>query len=150
MLQLLLSIISVIIAAVGIPLLYFQLRDMKTSIRSSTHAAIYNQAETLRGYLVEYPHLRKYFFGSEEISPDHKEYDRVVSIAEIYLNYLEHIAVLEGSFGKENRSSLNRFTKTAFEQSPILGKHFEKNSALYSDALHRLIGQNIAHKSKLD
>ena len=58
MLQTILSILSVLIAAVGIPILYLQLKDVKATVRSSAHSAIYNQAETLRGYLIEYPHLR--------------------------------------------------------------------------------------------
>lgn len=62
----LLPIISILITAIGIPILYLQLRDLKASIRNSTHAAIYGQAETLRGYLIQYPHLRKYFFDNED------------------------------------------------------------------------------------
>ncbi len=138
MLQTILSIVGVLIAAIGIPILYFQLRDMKASVRSSAHTAIYGQAETFRGYLIQYPHLRKYFFENVEIEADNKDYNRVISIAEIYLNYLEQIAVLKDSFGKENIDSLKRFTKTALEKSPILRQHLRSNAPLYSDALHRM------------
>ncbi|MBK8503745.1 MAG: hypothetical protein IPL46_16950 [Saprospiraceae bacterium] len=130
MMQNLLSIVSLLITAIGIPILYLQLRDLKASIRNSTHAAIYSQAETLRGYLIQYPHLRKYFFDNEQISPGDKNYSRVVSIAEIYLNYLEQIAVLKDSFGKENLESLRRFTKSALEKSPILKQHLKSDAAL--------------------
>lgn len=139
MLSTLLSSLSVLLAAIGIPLLYFQLRDVKRSLRSAAHAAIYSQAETLRGHLIDHPHLRKYFFDKEEITPKNKDYDRVVSIAEIYLNYFEHIAVLQNSFGKRNISSLHRFIKTAFDKSPIIQKYLNENSELYSDALHDLL-----------
>lgn len=139
MLQILLTAISVLIAAIGIPILYLQLRDLKLSVRSSVHAAIYGQAETLRGYLVQYPHLRKYFFENKNIEPNHKEYDRVLSIAEIYLNYLEHIIVLQDGFGKKNVASLTRFVQSAFEQSPILKQHLDNNAPLYSDALHGIV-----------
>ncbi|WP_373518679.1 hypothetical protein [Pricia sp.] len=109
----------------------------------NTHAAIYGQAETLRGYLIQYPHLRKCFFDNEKISPDDKNYSRVVSIAEIYLNYLEQISVLKDSFGKENLDSLFRFTKSALGKSPILKQHLKSNPSLYSDSLHRMVeGKN--------
>ena len=81
-----LSIIGILITAIGIPILYLQLRDLKVSIKNSTHAAIYNQSESLRGYLIEYPELRKYFFDGEPIDATNENYDRVVSIAEVYLN----------------------------------------------------------------
>ena len=141
MLQTILSIISVIIAAVGIAMIYIQLRDLKASLRSSVHTAIYSQAEKLRSYLIEYPHLRKYFFDGEPIASDHEDYNRVVSIAEIYLNYLEQIAVLQDSFGKENADSLARFINNAFDKSPILKQHLKENAAMYSNSLHQFVEQ---------
>lgn len=139
MLQELVSLAGLIIAAVGLPLLYFQLRGVQRSLRSATHAAIYEQAADFRGYLIQYPHLRKYFFGSAEITPAHDDYHRVVTLAEIYLNYLEHIAVLGDNFGSENRPALDRFTRNALDRGPILRQHLTENQALYSDALNRFL-----------
>lgn len=133
-LQVLLSVSGLIIATVGLPLLYFQLRDVKRSLRSATHAAIYDQAAGFRGHLIQYPHLRKYFFDGSEITPEHHDYNRVVTLAEIFLNYLEHIAVLGDNFGSENRPALDRFSRTALEKSPILRRHLAENRASYSDA----------------
>lgn len=58
------------------------------------------QDEAIRGYLIQYPELRKYFFENVNIAYDDKDYSRVVSIAEVYLNYLEQIAVLKKKFRK--------------------------------------------------
>ena len=138
-LQLLLSTGGLLIAAVGLPLLYLQLRDLKRSIHSATHAAMYAQAADFRAHLIQYPHLRGYFFGGLEIAPDDDDYNRVVTIAEVFLNYLEHIAVLGNSFGEENRPALDRFIRVAFERSPILRQHVAQNRASYSDALHRFL-----------
>jgi len=124
-----------------VPLLYIQLRDVKTSIRATTHAAMYDQAADFRSYLVQYPHLRKYFFDGGKITEEHEEYDRVLTLAEIFLNYLEHIAVLGDGFGKENRPALDRFCKLALEKSPILRKHLSDNRDSYSDALHSLLAK---------
>lgn len=136
MLPVLISIGGLLIAAIGLPLLYFQLRGVQQTLQSTTHAAIYEQAADFRGYLIQYPHLRKYFFDNEEIESDNEEYNRVLSIAEIYLNYLEQIAVLQNSFGKENIVSLTRFVNSAFDKSPILRKLLSQNATFYSKALH--------------
>jgi len=62
MLQVFISSGGLLLAAVGLPLLYLQLRDVQRSLRSTAHAAIYQQAADLRAHLVQYPRLRKYFF----------------------------------------------------------------------------------------
>ena len=138
-LQVVVSIAGLIITAAGIALVYFQLRDVQKSIRNATHAAMYDQAAGFRAHLVQYPHLRKYFFDGADITPEHEEYARVVTIAELFLNYLEDIAVLGDSFGKENRPALSRFSRVALERSPILRQHLTANRAAYSDALHRVL-----------
>lgn len=138
MLDNILPILGILVTAIGIPILYLQLRDLKASLRSSTHASIYTQAEAIRGHLIQYPELRKYFFDNVAILPTDKDYSRVVSIAEVYLNYLEQIAVLKNSFGKENLDSLRLFTTAALEKSPILKQHLNENKNLYSKALHQM------------
>ena len=43
-LQLALSVIGLLIAVIGLPLLYMQLRGLQKSILTATHAAMYHQA----------------------------------------------------------------------------------------------------------
>ena len=146
-LQLLLSLGGLLVALVGLPLLYVQLRDVKRSLRSGTHAAMYEQAANVRAHLVEYPHLRRYFFDGADIAPEHEEYDRVVTIAEVFLNYLEHIAVLGDSFGRENRPALDRFTRITLQNSPILRRHLQQHRESYSDALHRYLATDAQRRA---
>jgi hypothetical protein len=137
MVQLMVSVLGLMIAGVGLPLLYVQLRDVKRSVRGGVHAATYAQAADFRAHLVAHPHLRPYFFEAKEIAPDHADYNRVVTIAEIFLNYLEHVTVLEDSYTRQDRAALDRFTKHALAQSPILKRHLNENRAAYADALLR-------------
>jgi len=140
-LQVYVSIGGLLLALVGVPLLFVQLRDVKRSVQSAAHAALYSQGADLRSHLVEYPHLRKYFFDGAEITADHEDFDRVVTVAELFLNHLEHIAVLGDSFGKENRPALERFCRVALDRSPVLRNHLAGNRAAYSDSLHRIAGR---------
>ena len=142
-LQLTLSIAGLLIAAIGLPLIYMQLRGLQKSILTATHAAMYQQAADFRAHLIQYPHLRKYFFDGWEIAPEDEEYSRVITLAEIFLNYLEHIAVLGDSFGMQNRPALDRFSQVAFEKSPILRQHLTQNRASYSDTLHRFLKAHL-------
>jgi hypothetical protein len=142
MVQVYVSIGALMLALVGVPLLYLQLRDVKRSVQSGAHASLYSQGADFRAHLVQYPHLRKYFFDGEEITPQHEEFDRVVTLAELFLNHLEHIAVLGDSFGKQNRPALDRFCRLALQRSPILRQHLAQNPMSYSDALHAFAPQS--------
>jgi hypothetical protein len=147
MLQFSVSVVGLLIAAIGLPLLYMQLRGLRKSILTATHAAMYHQAAEFRSHLIQYPHLRKYFFDGWEIAPEDDDYDRVITLAEVFLNYLEHIAVLGNSFGSENRPALDRFSQVAFERSPILRQHLARNQASYSDTLHRFLKKRLPDAS---
>lgn len=134
-LEVYISTLALVLAAIGLPLLYVQLRDVKRSMRAGAHAAIYSQASDVRGHLVEYPNLRRYFFDGAEIEPDHDEYARVVTIAELFLNYLEHMAVMQDAFGEANRPSLDRFCDEMLSSSPILRQRLADGRSLYSQVL---------------
>lgn len=136
-LQLLVSVLGVAIAAVGLPFVYLQLRNLNQSLRVASHAAIYEQASDFRSHLVEHPHFRKYFFDGVEILPGDPNYNQVITLAEMFLNYLEHIAVLEKNFGQENKPALDSFVASALKRGPILRVHLADNPELYSDALRR-------------
>jgi len=129
------SIAGLVLALIGLPILFLEIRGVQRSVQSAAHAAIYTQAADFRAHLVEYPHLRKYFFEDSEVDPADDEYDRVVTIAELYLNYLEHVAVTIDSFGRRNRTSLERFVRNALDGSPILRRRLAENRHAYSHAL---------------
>jgi hypothetical protein len=78
--------------------------------------------------------------------PQHEEFDRVVTIAELFLNHLEHIAVLGDAFGKENRPALDRFCRLALGRSPILRQHLARNPASYSDSLTAFLPRALAER----
>lgn len=139
--QLLISLCGLVIAAVGIPLLYFQLRDLRNSSQIAAHSATYEQAAAFRSHLVEYPHLRKYFFDGEAIAPESPDYDRVVTIAEGFLNYLEYIAVLRNNFGKENDPALESFVRAALAGSPVMRQHLASHPQLFSEKLSSFLHQ---------
>ena len=142
--QLFISLCGLVIATVGIPLLYFQLRDLRHSSQIAAHSATYEQAAAFRAHLVEYPHLRKYFFDGAVIQADSADYDRAISIAEVFLNYLEYIAVLKENFGKENDPALESFIRTALAGSPLLRTHLKAHPGLYSNKLLQFIATNPA------
>jgi len=138
-LQAYVSLAGLILAIVGLPILLLQIRALQRSVQSGAHAAIYEQAADFRSHLVRYPHLRKYFFDGVEIAPDHEEYDRVVTIAELFLNEIEHITVMADAFGRSNRPALERFARHTLDRSPIMKRRLVENRVAYSDVFDRYL-----------
>ena len=138
-LQAYVSLAGLVLAIIGLPILILQIRAIQRSIRSGAHAAIYAQAADFRAHLVDHPHLRKYFFEGVDIEIGHPEYDRVVTIAELYLNEIEHITVMGDSFGSSNRPALERFARHALESSPIMRRRLKENRKAYSDVFDRFL-----------
>ncbi len=143
MLEAVASLATFALALVGLPFLIIQLRHLQRSVESGAHAAIYSQGSDVRAHLVEHPHLRPYFFDGADIDPDDPEYPRVLSIAELFLNYLEHVAVLGDTLGAHNRASLDRFVRNSLARSPVLRRRLEEDPASYSHALQAYAAGSI-------
>jgi hypothetical protein len=90
-------IAGVIIQATGLIVVIYQLSRLNLSIRVTAQSAVYQQASDARSYLIQFPELRKYFFDSEAIEKTSPDYDRVRTIAELFLNYMEHLILQQGS-----------------------------------------------------
>jgi hypothetical protein len=133
------AVIGLLLALVGLPLVVLQLNELQRSARSAAHAAIYEQGASFRAHLVERPYLRKYFFDGVDIATTDPEYDRVVTLAEVFLNCLEHVAVMIDSFGRSNRTALEGFVRNALSRSPIMRRHLQNDPDLYSHALRHYL-----------
>lgn len=132
---------GVAVAAVGLVFVILQLKRLEQSVRLGAHAAMYDRGADFRAHLVAYPHLRKYFFDGEPAESDHPDYDRALTIAELYLNYLEHVAVTVDSFGRRNRTALDGFIADALAKSPILRRRLAEHPKGYNRALLRYAGE---------
>jgi len=126
---------GVAVALIGLIFVILQLKGLEQSVRLGAHTAMYGQGADFRGHLVAYPHLRKYFFDGAAIEADHEDYERVLTLAELYLNYLEHVAVTVDSFGERNKPALEGFIKDALAKSPILKRRLAEHPAAYNQAL---------------
>lgn len=119
----------------GIVFVILQLRNLEQSVRSAAHSAVYAQGADFRGHLVAYPELRRYFFDGAAIERGHPDYERALTIAELYLNQLEQITVTADSLGRANRMSLDQFIGVALSKSPVMRRRLADNPEYYSHAL---------------
>lgn len=80
------------------------------------------------------PHRRPYFFEGDDIAPGDADHVQGVTLAQIFLNDLEHIAVMGDSPGSANRASPERFCLSSPAGSPILRRRLGAPQRLFRRA----------------
>jgi hypothetical protein len=135
---------GVLVAIFGLIFVILQLRNLEQSVRAASHSAVYVQASDFRGHLVSHPELRKYFFEGVAIEPGHPDYDRALTIAELYLNQLEQITVTKESLGADNRDSLDDFINVALAKSPIMRRRLKESPQYFSHTLRDYLAKDEA------
>ena len=128
-------ITGVFLQVLGLLFVIYQLKRVNTSIRVSAQSALYQQSSVIRHMLVEHPEVRKYIFESEPASKDLDNYDRICTIAEMMLNYLEHLVIQEDSLRKHDRDAWARFVRRTIDASPVMQEILESKPEFYSSDL---------------
>lgn len=128
-------IVGVFLQVIGLGFVIYQLKRVNTSIRVSAQSALYQQSAAIRQLLVEHPGLRKYIFDGVHASPDLEEYDRIRTVAEMALNYLEHLVIQEGSLRKHDQNAWQRFVVRTLSNSPVMQDILDECPESYSSDL---------------
>lgn len=126
---------GIFLQLIGLIIVIIQLKNVNTSIRVSAQAALYQQSSSVRSALIEHPSLRKYFFDGEKIGAESGEYDRVKTIAEMFLNYLEHLVIKQESLRAADFSAWNKFVYRTISASPIMQEILKEKPEFYSEDL---------------
>ncbi|GJL90801.1 hypothetical protein [Hyphococcus sp.] len=126
------------VTIVGFAFIIVQIRQIERSVRSGAQAAIYTQAADFRSHLVAYPELRPLFFDGADIDQTHPDFSRALTLAELFLNYLEQIAVQGGNFDGGDRRAWESFVRLTLAASPIMKRRLEENKSAYSVHLRKL------------
>ena len=117
-----------------------QVRQLGQSVRASAHAAIYSQAADFRGHLMTYPELRRYFFDGIEANPNHPDYSRILTLAEMLLNYLEHLSIEKSNFASHDGNAWRIFIRQSLEACPTAKQRLAENPDAYSPHLRSALG----------
>lgn len=120
----------------------YQLSRLNLSIRVSAQAAVYQQATDARAFLVQYPELRKYFFDGISANPDSNDYSRAKTVAEMFLNYMEHLILQQGSLRSADWDAWQNFARKMLGNSPILNEVLIEHKGVYCRELVELCNGN--------
>lgn len=130
--------ISAILGLISIIFIAIQAWLMKRASESTALSAIYSHAQDVRQVLAQNARLRRYILESAEISRDDEDYDLAWTIAEMYLNYFEHLVLQQPHFSKTNREAWCAYVQAAVKTSPLLKAVLAAREAFYNDELLKM------------
>ncbi len=123
----------------------YQLSRLNLSIRISAQAAVYQQATDARAFLVQYPELRKYFFDGVTANHDSEDYSRAKTVAEMFLNYMEHLILQRSSLRSADWIAWQNFARKTLCNSPILREVLIEQQEAYCSELIELCNQSASN-----
>ena len=137
------ELVAIALQLLALVAVIYQLSRLNLSIRISAQAAVYQQATDARAFLVQHPKLRKYFFEGRTPHPKSEDYSRAKTIAEMFLNYMEHLILQKGSLRPSDWEAWQKFAKKTLRNSPIMCEMLTKQENTYCKELVDLYNQAI-------
>lgn len=141
-----LNLVSVPIVIITVLLLIQQTRHVsrQTDLTSrATRASVYQSVpETMIAIdkiFLERPELRKHFYGNEHIHQADDQYERTLVIAEIILDFMEHVRTISPSLPEYQWDSWERYFRFLYQSSPVLRGFWAENREWYPTTLQQFL-----------
>ncbi len=133
--------LSLGIAVIGFTILIYQLTQLNRQVHSDGLNYLYTQSGSIREILLNKPYLIKYFRSGETITSDDKYYDEALIVAELYLNYFEHLAIQQMNLRKNDWETWLNIMEDVIAQSPITIEQYRNRKNWYAPILQDLIAK---------
>ncbi|RMF31065.1 MAG: hypothetical protein D6759_10710 [Chloroflexi bacterium] len=141
------GLIEALVSVVGLPLLLWSLREMarQTNLAAkATRASIYQNVATAMiefdRFFVDHSELKPYFYGGKEIPEDHPDYARVMSVAEMLVDFMDEVTVLSPIVPKYLPwDTWKSYFQDLFVSSPALRNYWAEHKKWYPETLQKLL-----------
>ena len=127
---------------VSLYFLWRQSRDQTIATRAEIYQNITATMLDIDRYFIEHPELKKYFFDNAPISKKHREYERVKSIAEMFLDFMDFTLMHETQMKNYPWYQWENYFKTVYDSSPILREYWDEVKGL--DWYEKQVGEIFA------
>lgn len=99
MIQAIVSVLGFFGLMVSIGLLIRQNTIAARAARASVYQNIPTQMIEIVRFFVDHPELRPYFYDNKEILEDHPDFNRVMAVAEMLVDFMDGVLTLAPSMG---------------------------------------------------
>lgn len=124
---------------VGFLFLYFQVRQIERSIRSTIDQTLYEHNARIMEFLTNHPEMRKYFYDGVDIVATDPQYSQVLSVAEILACFMELVAMHRKDIRPDIMRRWIYYIREVCSTSPILRRHISDHSTWYAQELHDIL-----------
>ncbi len=101
--------------------LYSQLKDIKSSVRSSTYLNLYEQMIEIDKFFYEHPEWRPYFYdGKRAARMGEKEVSSLNSVAEMMIDFFDMAYHQKACMPPETIEGFENYMNCIFQKSPVM------------------------------
>lgn len=133
------SFFGLMVAVVSVTLVYGQLKQLVWALSNDAQARLFQQNAEIRQIIAMEPRLRKYFFNDEPVARNDELYPKVRTVAEMYANYLEHLAVLQPALKTGEPGPWSKVIWDIYDSSPIIRETLREKPHWYCAKLHDIV-----------
>jgi hypothetical protein len=121
-----------------------QVESGVASMKSSAYQSYATQMFTIDTIFLRYPKLRPYFHSRVKVEDGNPDYDRIIAISELFLDYIDTVLIEEEQLPDLWPSNKwDPYFREMFNQSPVLCTYLEKHKEWYTDQLIKLMEDGI-------
>jgi hypothetical protein len=93
-------------------------------------AILYAQNDEIRKIFITQPEFRPYFFDGKSISESDENFQSIYSLAELILNYLEHLALHKKHVYRNDLGSWSKLIDIYYKKSPIVRQVVKESKSI--------------------
>ena len=129
------SVVSLVVAAIGLFAVYIQVRKIKDATWSNTNSKLCDQSFELLKFFSQFPECYDYFYLKKPLSQDMPNRIQVLFAAEALANFMEHLILQKDNLPPKQWDVWRRFIYTSFKSSVVIGAFIQNNREWYSQEL---------------
>jgi hypothetical protein len=143
------NILELLVTIFGFWLVISQLRLVRKeadaviqSMEFTNESELYDQNADVRKIFLEHPDLRPFFFEGRKIPSTHEKFAIAVTIAELFLNYLEQLTSKSKNL-PVSQAWHEEFLKNIFESSPLMREILDQRPERYAPDFRGYVTQLV-------
>ena len=141
--SIILSVISLLVAAVGLYAVYYQIKKLQQSNWSNTHSILSSQSLEILKFFGEHPETYPYFYEKKVLEKGSSDKIIILYAAEALANFIEQLVLQKDNMPEKQWDVWYRFILTTFDKSVVVKTFLNDNRRWYADELMN-ISDNIS------
>lgn len=125
------SLLGVLVTVIGFIYVIKQLNSAKKANQIATYENLYARMHDIHKFFFEHPGYRDYFYHSKRIDPGHDDYQKVMTVAEMFADFLQQVKLQSDLMPKKTANGWINYAHSVLRRSPVLREFLVRNKDWY-------------------